>query len=109
MAASTKMTVFWDVAPCSLVVYRRFRCACCRHHQADIASETSVNFYQTPRRNIPEDHNFQDILFSPQNNNINVDLSMTKRELLQTVKQNNPQHVSIVDMIYCTATVSLSL
>jgi hypothetical protein len=27
--------VFWDVAPCSLVeVYRRFRGACCLHHQA---------------------------------------------------------------------------
>jgi hypothetical protein len=30
-----KMTVFWDVAQCSLVeVYRRFRGACCLHHQA---------------------------------------------------------------------------
>jgi hypothetical protein len=29
-AASTKKTVFWDFAPCSLVeVYRRFRGACC--------------------------------------------------------------------------------
>jgi hypothetical protein len=28
-----KMTVFWDVAPCSLVkVYRRFRGSCCVHH-----------------------------------------------------------------------------
>jgi hypothetical protein len=34
--ASMKMTVFWDVAPCSLTeVYRRFRCACCLHHQVD--------------------------------------------------------------------------
>jgi hypothetical protein len=30
------MTVLWDVAPCSLV-------------------ETSVNFYETTRRNIPKD------------------------------------------------------
>jgi hypothetical protein len=31
-----KMTVFWDVAPCSLVeVYRRFRGAYCLHHQSD--------------------------------------------------------------------------
>jgi hypothetical protein len=38
-----KVTVFWDVAPCSLVeVYRRF------------VSETSVDFYQTTRRNISE-------------------------------------------------------
>jgi hypothetical protein len=88
-----KMTVFWDVAPCSLVEdYRRFRGACCLHHQGDewepasaakvlpgptgsymsnrflargllialmmeasSTSETSVNFYQTTRSNIPED------------------------------------------------------
>jgi hypothetical protein len=36
MAASMKMTVFWVVAPCSLVeVYRRLRGACCLHHQGD--------------------------------------------------------------------------
>jgi hypothetical protein len=30
------MTVFWIVVPCSLVeVYRRFRGACCLHHQVD--------------------------------------------------------------------------
>jgi hypothetical protein len=57
----SKMAVFWDVAPCSLVeVYRRFGGACCSHHLADdegavISSETSVHFYQTTRRNIPED------------------------------------------------------
>jgi hypothetical protein len=34
MAASMKMTVFWDVAPCTLVeVYRRFRSAYCLHNQ----------------------------------------------------------------------------
>jgi hypothetical protein len=32
MAVSTKMAVFWVVAPCSLVeVYRRFRGPCCLH------------------------------------------------------------------------------
>jgi hypothetical protein len=32
-----KMAVFWDVAPCSLVeVYRRFRGACCLHHQGGL-------------------------------------------------------------------------
>jgi hypothetical protein len=43
-----KITVFWDVAPCSVV-------------EGQIAllevastSETLVNFYQTTRRNIPE-------------------------------------------------------
>jgi hypothetical protein len=31
-----KMTVLWDIAPCSLVeVYRRFRGAYCLHHQGD--------------------------------------------------------------------------
>jgi glycyl-tRNA synthetase alpha subunit len=55
------MTTFWDVTPCSLVeVYRSFIGACCLHHQALMmeavsTSETSVNFYQTTRGNIPED------------------------------------------------------
>jgi hypothetical protein len=36
MAVSTKMAVFWVVAPCSLVeVYQRFRGPCCLHHQGD--------------------------------------------------------------------------
>jgi hypothetical protein len=35
-AASMKITVFWDVAPYSLVeVYRRFKGAYCLHHQGD--------------------------------------------------------------------------
>jgi hypothetical protein len=43
-----KMAVFWDIAPCSLVkIDRRFKGAYCLHHQ--------VNFYQTTRRNNPED------------------------------------------------------
>jgi hypothetical protein len=52
-------------APCSLVeVFRRFRDAFCLHHQGDdpvmmeaasTSSETSLNSYQTTRRNIPED------------------------------------------------------
>jgi hypothetical protein len=46
------MIVFWDVAPCSLVVYRRFRAA---SNEQGVNSETSVKFYQTTRRNIPED------------------------------------------------------
>jgi hypothetical protein len=46
-----KMTVFWDVAPCSLVeIDRGFRSAYCLHHRPDSGgrstSETSVNFYQ---------------------------------------------------------------
>jgi hypothetical protein len=54
-AASMKMAVLWDAAPCSLVeAYRRYRSAYCLHNQA-IASEMSVNFYQATRRNIAED------------------------------------------------------
>jgi hypothetical protein len=59
------MTVVWDVAPCGLVeINRRFRGAYCLHYQANpprpddgavSTSETSVNFYQTTRRNIPDD------------------------------------------------------
>jgi hypothetical protein len=44
MAASMKMTVFWDTAPCALMV------------EAASTSETSVNFYQTTWHNIPEDN-----------------------------------------------------
>jgi hypothetical protein len=63
-AMSTKMVVFWVVAPCSLVeVYQRFRGPCSLHHQGDHrpddeaarTSETLVNFYQTTRRYNPED------------------------------------------------------
>jgi hypothetical protein len=36
MEVSMKMTVFWDVTPCSLVdVYQHFRGACCLHHKGD--------------------------------------------------------------------------
>jgi hypothetical protein len=36
-AVSTKMAVFWFVAPGSLVeVYQRFRGPCCRHHQGQL-------------------------------------------------------------------------
>jgi hypothetical protein len=52
-ASSMKTTVFLDVAPYSLVyIDRRFRSAYCFHHQGD---ETSLNFCQTARRNIPEE------------------------------------------------------
>jgi hypothetical protein len=35
-AASMKLKIFWDVLPCSwLNVDRRFRSACCLHHQGD--------------------------------------------------------------------------
>jgi hypothetical protein len=54
-AASMKMTVFWDVAPCSLVeVYRCFR-AIVLMMEAVNTSETSVYFNQTTRSNILEE------------------------------------------------------
>jgi hypothetical protein len=46
-AASIKMTVFWDVVPYSLVVTLMI--------EAVSTSKTSVNFYQTTQRIIPED------------------------------------------------------
>jgi hypothetical protein len=51
MAASMKMRSFWDIAPCSFGVDRRFRAAYCLHHQGD---ETSVCSNETARRYIPE-------------------------------------------------------
>jgi hypothetical protein len=42
-AVSTKMAVFWVVAPCSLVeVYQRFRGPCCLHHQGATTQKTAI-------------------------------------------------------------------
>jgi hypothetical protein len=71
LKAASMKSVFWDVAPCSLVeVYRRFRGAYCFHHQGDDngvanTSKTSVNFYQTTRRNILEDSHLYICFFYP--------------------------------------------
>jgi hypothetical protein len=54
-------TVFWDVAPCSLIeVYQRFGGSYCLYPQAMMTeavrtSETLEKFCQTTRCNIPED------------------------------------------------------
>jgi hypothetical protein len=45
-----KVIVFWDVAPCSLIVLMM---------EAVRASETSVYFYQTTLCSIPEDCHLQ--------------------------------------------------
>jgi hypothetical protein len=51
------MAACWDIAPCSLVEGdRRFRDAYCQHHLSD---ETSVYFYETTRRYIPESCHLQ--------------------------------------------------
>jgi hypothetical protein len=56
------ITVLWDVAPYSLVeTDRRFRDPYCFHHHhhspddGGSTCETSVNFYETTRRNISKD------------------------------------------------------
>jgi hypothetical protein len=65
------MDVFWEVVPCRLVVYRRFRVfftyiiiATLVVLMMEVAriSETSVNFYQNVRRNIPEDRHLQELI-----------------------------------------------
>jgi hypothetical protein len=49
--ASMKMTVFWVIAPCSLVeVYRRFRGTYCLHHQGDECKLLPDYTAQQPRR-----------------------------------------------------------
>jgi mannose/fructose-specific phosphotransferase system component IIA len=54
------MTVFWDVVPCSLVNFTGVSEVLTALNitlmmEAASTSETSANFYQTTRRNIPED------------------------------------------------------
>jgi hypothetical protein len=52
MAASMKIRAFWDVAPCSLEVDRRFTSAMMM--EAVRTSETSVYSNETTWRYIPE-------------------------------------------------------
>jgi hypothetical protein len=62
-----EMTVFWDVAPCGLEeIDILFTGACCPiiraiTHRPEAVStcEASVNFFDTTRRNIPEDSHLQ--------------------------------------------------
>jgi hypothetical protein len=58
-AVSTKMAVFWVVAPCSLVeVYKCFRVIALMMEAAR-TSEKLVNIYQTIRCYNPEDSHLQ--------------------------------------------------
>jgi hypothetical protein len=66
MATGVMMTVFWDVATCNLVgVYSCSNGSCIiraityRPDDGGGTPETSVNVYQTTRRNIPEDSHLQ--------------------------------------------------
>jgi hypothetical protein len=64
-----KIRAFWDNAPCSLVVDRRFRGAYCFHHQDDedflpgggSTHLSNVFYYETTRRIIPEGSNLNKI------------------------------------------------
>jgi hypothetical protein len=52
-----KMTVFWDVGPCSLVeIDRRFRGSYCLHHYGDRTSEKFASFYETTLHIIEDSH-----------------------------------------------------
>jgi hypothetical protein len=72
MAASMNMTVFWDAAPCSLAEIYRFLegltastiRAMNLMMEAVSTSETSVNFCETTRRNIPEDICLNTLLYT---------------------------------------------
>jgi hypothetical protein len=57
MAASIKIPVFWDIAPCSFVeTDRRCRGAYyLLHHHRPHDGDGGNSFYQTTRSNIPED------------------------------------------------------
>jgi hypothetical protein len=47
-----KLRVFWDILPCSQIdVDRRFRGACCLHHQGDYTSE-DYELYIRRRENL---------------------------------------------------------
>jgi hypothetical protein len=51
-----RLTVFWGVASCSLVEIALMM-------KAASTSETSISFYETTRRNIPEDSRLDICLF----------------------------------------------
>jgi hypothetical protein len=64
-AASLKMTIFWDVAPCSLIEDSGvFAASIIRAMMEEaITSETSLNIYQTARCNIPEDSRIHTVMW----------------------------------------------
>jgi hypothetical protein len=66
-AASMKMTIFWDIAPCSLVevtdVSKVLAAIIALMMEKTSTSETSVNFYQSTRRNNPEESHLHTLTF----------------------------------------------
>jgi hypothetical protein len=70
-AAGTKMTVFWDVTPCSLIeIFRRFRGSYLPDYGGSKHIWNVIRFLRATRRNIPEDshphdwNKFQNLQFS---------------------------------------------
>jgi hypothetical protein len=82
------MAVFWVVAPCRLVevsVTAVLAAAISRAREAVSTSDTSVNFYQTTRRNIPEDSLLNEVV---------TDVSKTKRAELQKRSPLHKKHTT---------------
>jgi hypothetical protein len=52
-AANVKMTVFWDVALCSLILYRCVTGAYCVHHQGDIRRHVIITHIKYSRLFFP--------------------------------------------------------
>jgi hypothetical protein len=70
-----KMVVFWDVVPCSLLDVCRLSvvfAASIISEMSNRTSETLANFYQTTRRNNPEDSHLNlYLLFRSPGRNLN--------------------------------------
>jgi hypothetical protein len=100
------MTVFWVVAPCSLVeIYRRFRGACVLMIEATSISETSINFYQTTRRNNPEDSH---LYIHSEYIQRRTRLSLIERSIMNSIRN---RHINTykwqVDKVQMRGTVSV--
>jgi hypothetical protein len=95
------MTVFWVVAPCTLVeIYWRFRGVCCLHHQSDViasTSEKSVTFFQNTRCSNPEYSHLQQLCFLNSNRHgkcrfimHSITLINIQRDLVAAISFRNP-------------------
>jgi hypothetical protein len=87
------MTVFWDVALCSLVeIDPRFRGVYCIYHQGDPDNEGSKHiwnigqFLPATRRNIPEESPSYSPPWEPE---ISLSMCYPPQSNLLTVSQNN--------------------
>jgi hypothetical protein len=94
------MAAFWDIAPCSLEVDRRFRNATCACHQGDYGdkhtTETSVYFNETTRRYIQEGCHFHTRRrenLKSHNFRSTAMFTHDSPSLVPTLSQMNPIHV----------------